>query len=76
MAESSTTSLMRRLRAAETNRSQSVFDFIIGIHPGLSRKDIGYFTDSKGKRMQVTAAERDDKHLELIKLSNNLFAVN
>ena len=58
------------------NRSQSVFDFIIGIHPGLSRKDIGYFTDSKGKRMQVTAAERDDKHLELIKLSNNLFAVN
>jgi hypothetical protein len=58
------------------NRSQSVFDFHYWNTSGSKPKRYWLLYRLKGKRMQVTAAERDDKHLELIKLSNNLFAVN
>jgi iron(III) transport system substrate-binding protein len=40
-----------------------------------SRRDVSYFTDLKGKKMQIAAAEWDDKQAELIKLYNNLFAL-
>jgi iron(III) transport system substrate-binding protein len=41
-----------------------------------SRKDVGYFADLKGKRMQIPAPEWDDKQVELIKLYNKIFALN
>jgi iron(III) transport system substrate-binding protein len=41
-----------------------------------SRKDVSYFADLKGKKMQIAAPEWDGKQVELIKLYNSLFAVN
>jgi len=41
-----------------------------------SRKDANYFADLKGKKMQIASSEWDDKQVELIKLYNNIFAVN
>jgi iron(III) transport system substrate-binding protein len=41
-----------------------------------SRKDAGYFADLKGKKMQIAAAEWDDKQVELIKLYNSIFSLN
>jgi iron(III) transport system substrate-binding protein len=40
-----------------------------------SRKDANYFADLKGKKMQIAAAEWDDKQVELIKLYNDIFAL-
>lgn len=41
-----------------------------------SRKDANYFTDLKGKKMQIAAAEWDDKQVELIKLYNGIFSLH
>jgi iron(III) transport system substrate-binding protein len=41
-----------------------------------SRKDVGYFADLKGKRMQIASPEWDDKQVELIKLYNGIFSLN
>jgi iron(III) transport system substrate-binding protein len=41
-----------------------------------SRKDANYFADLKGKKMQIAAAEWDDKQVELIKLYNGIFALH
>jgi hypothetical protein len=41
-----------------------------------SRKDANYFADLKGKKMQIAAAEWDDKQVELIKLYNAIFALH
>jgi len=41
-----------------------------------SRKDANYFADLKGKKMQIAAAEWDDKQVELIKLYNSIFALH
>lgn len=40
-----------------------------------SRKDANYFADLKGKKMQIAAAEWDDRQVELIKLYNDIFAL-
>src|SRR5574341_483085 len=42
----------------------------------VSRKDGGYFTDLKGKKMQIPSPEWDDKQVELIKLYNGIFSLN
>ncbi len=41
-----------------------------------SRKDVSYFADLKGKKMQIASPEWDDKQVELIKLYNSVFALN
>ena len=41
----------------------------------VSRKDVGYLADLKGKKMQIASAEWDDKQVELITLYNSIFAL-
>lgn len=41
-----------------------------------SRRDVGYFADIKGKKMQIASIEWDDKQVELIKLYNQTFGLN
>ena len=41
----------------------------------VSRKDVEYLVDLKGKKMQIPSSDWDDKQVELIKLYNNLFAL-
>jgi iron(III) transport system substrate-binding protein len=41
----------------------------------VSRKDVGYLVDLKGKKMQIPSPEWDDKQVELIKLYNSIFAL-
>ena len=42
----------------------------------VSRKDVGYVVDLKGRRMQIPLPEWDDKQVELIKLFNGIFSVH
>ena len=41
----------------------------------VSRKDVGYLVDLKGRRMQIPLPEWDDKQVELIKLFNGIFSI-
>jgi iron(III) transport system substrate-binding protein len=41
----------------------------------VSRNDVGYLVDLKGKRMQIPSPDWDDKQVELIKLYNSLFSL-
>jgi iron(III) transport system substrate-binding protein len=41
----------------------------------VGRKEVGYFADLKGKKMQIPLPEWDDKQVELIKLYNSLFSL-
>ena len=41
----------------------------------VSRNDVGYLVDLKGKRMQIPSPAWDDKQVELIKLYNSLFSL-
>lgn len=41
-----------------------------------SRRDVNYFADIKGKKMQIASLEWDDKQTELIKLYNSVFSLN
>lgn len=41
----------------------------------VSRNDVGYLVDLKGKKMQIPSSDWDDKQVELIKLYNNLFSL-
>jgi iron(III) transport system substrate-binding protein len=41
----------------------------------VSRNDVGYLVDLKGKRMQIPFPDWDDKQVELIKLYNSLFSL-
>jgi iron(III) transport system substrate-binding protein len=41
----------------------------------VSRNDVGYLVDLKGKRMQIPSPDWDDKQVELIKLYNSFFAL-
>ena len=41
----------------------------------VSRNDVGYLVDLKGKKMQIPSSDWDDKQVELIKLYNGLFAL-
>ena len=50
-------------------------DIMVAQGRWASRKDADYFTDLKGKRMQVASPEWDDKQVELIKLYNSLFSL-
>src|SRR5882724_9034668 len=51
-------------------------DIMVAQGRWASRKDVGYFADLKGKRMQIASPEWDDKQVELIKLYNKIFALN
>jgi iron(III) transport system substrate-binding protein len=42
----------------------------------VSRKDVGYLIDLKGKKMQIPLPEWDDKQVELIKLYNGIFSIH
>jgi len=42
----------------------------------VSRKDVGYLVDLKGRRMQIPLPEWDDKQVELIKLFNGIFSIH
>jgi iron(III) transport system substrate-binding protein len=42
----------------------------------VSRKDVGYLVDLKGRKMQIPLPEWDDKQVELIKLFNGIFSVH
>ena len=42
----------------------------------VSRKDVGYVVDLKGRRMQIPLPEWDDKQVELIKLFNGIFSIH
>jgi iron(III) transport system substrate-binding protein len=42
----------------------------------VSRRDVGYLIDFKGKKMQIPLPEWDDKQVELIKLFNGIFSVH
>jgi iron(III) transport system substrate-binding protein len=55
--------------------SQPGQDIMVAQGRWASRKDADYFTDLKGKRMQVASPEWDDKQVELIKLYNSLFSL-
>ena len=41
----------------------------------VSRNDVGYLVDLKGKRMQIPSLDWDDKQVELIKLYNSIFTL-
>lgn len=41
----------------------------------VSRNDVGYLVDLKGKRMQIPSPDWDDKQVDLIKLYNSLFSL-
>lgn len=41
----------------------------------VGRKEVGYFADLKGKKMQIPSPEWDDKQVELIKLYNSIFSL-
>ena len=41
----------------------------------VSRNDVGYLVDLKGKRMQLPSGDWDDKQVELIRLYNSLFSL-
>jgi ABC-type Fe3+ transport system substrate-binding protein len=40
------------------------------------RKDGSYFTDLKGKKMQIPLLDWDEKQVELIKLYNSIFSLS
>jgi iron(III) transport system substrate-binding protein len=42
----------------------------------VSRKDVGYLIDLKGRKMQIPLPEWDDKQVELIKLFNGIFSIH
>ena len=42
----------------------------------VSRKDVGYVVDLKGRRMQIPSPDWDDKQVELIKLFNGIFSIH
>ena len=42
----------------------------------VSRKDVGYLVDLKGRKMQIPLSEWDDKQVELIKLFNGIFSIH
>lgn len=41
----------------------------------VSRNDVAYLVDLKGKRMQIPSLDWDDKQVELIKLYNSIFTL-
>ena len=41
----------------------------------VSRNDVWYLVDLKGKRMQIPSLDWDDKQVELIKLYNSIFTL-
>jgi hypothetical protein len=51
-------------------------DLMAGRGRWVSRKDGSYFTDLKGKKMQIPSLEWDDKQVELIKLYNSIFSLS
>jgi len=51
-------------------------DIMVAQGRWASRKDAGYFADLKGKRMQISSPEWDDKQVELIKLYNRIFSLH
>ena len=51
-------------------------DIMVAQGRWASRKDAGYFADLKGKRMQISSSEWDDKQVELIKLYNSIFSLH
>ena len=42
----------------------------------VSRKDVGYVVDLKGRKMQIPLPDWDDKQVELIKLFNGIFSIH
>jgi iron(III) transport system substrate-binding protein len=50
-------------------------DIMVAQGRWASRKDVGYFADLKGKKMQIASPEWDDKQTELIKLYNSIFSI-
>jgi iron(III) transport system substrate-binding protein len=42
----------------------------------VSRKDVTYLVDLKGRKMQIPLPEWDDKQVELIKLFNGIFSIH